>query len=69
MVADEYIVLYQNSLAEEAVARNLASFANFYPLLYFDKGSDFRIVSNFAAVEVGEGMNGYVEPQLYVRRY
>ena len=51
-VADENLRFNDYAFTDEGVTRNLATLADFGPLLNFDKGANFRVVANLAAVEI-----------------
>lgn len=66
VVADETFIFNLHALANKSVAGNLAMLANTGPLLDFDKGSNARAVTNFAAVKVHESVDLYTLTQLNV---
>jgi hypothetical protein len=53
-VTDEGLILDHDPLAEEAVALDLAVFADGAPFLDLDEGADLGVVPDPAAVEVDE---------------
>jgi hypothetical protein len=53
-MTDEHVVLDVHSLANKAMARDLAALADFGVLLHLDKGADLCLISNFTTVEIDE---------------
>src|SRR5262245_62098596 len=67
-VADEDLVLDRHALADEGVARNLASPAHPRIFLDFDERPDLGFVADLAAVQVDERRELNAGPELDVRR-
>jgi hypothetical protein len=53
-MADEYLILDHDALADERVRRDLASGTNLRPFLDLDESPDLGLVTNLAAIEVDE---------------
>src|SRR5215831_17084697 len=66
-VADKHLILNRHTLADERVARNLASPSNASVLLNLDEGPNLGLITHLAAVEVDEYRQLDVFPQLDVR--
>src|SRR6202790_2043255 len=65
-VADEDTVFDVHSFADEGMAGDLAVLSNSGVLLNFDKGPDFRVVINFAAIEIDEFRESNVLAEFHV---
>ena len=59
-MADEALVLDVHAFADEAVAADFAAASDAGVLLHLDEGADAGLVTDFAAVEVHEGMDDHV---------
>ena len=53
-VADEDVVFNRDALADKRMARDLAALADGGILLDFDKGSNLRLIPDFASVQIDE---------------
>jgi hypothetical protein len=51
-VADKHIVFNRDAFADKSVTGDLAILSDRRVFLYFNKRSDFRVVSNFAPVQI-----------------
>ena len=56
-MADEDLILQSDAFTNERMTRNLASVADFDPLLNLHEGPNLHIVSDFTTIEVGEAVN------------
>src|ERR1700676_4966377 len=66
-VADEDTVFDVHSFADEGIAGDLAVLSDSGVLLNFDKGPYFRVIVNFAAVEINKLGESDILAQLHVR--
>src|SRR6266702_7368165 len=64
-VANEDVVFNVHALTDERMARNLAAAADRGILLDFDERSDFRLIADFAAVQIDEFRKLHVLAQLH----
>ena len=66
-VTDENLILQDNPFTNKGVAGDFATVSDPCPLLNFDKGSYFDIITQLAAVKIGKGK--YLDPlaKLYIR--
>ena len=64
----KYLVLDRHAFADEGVALNLAPCADLGAFLNLHKSADRRIVTDLTPVEVHEGIQLHVAPQLHVGR-
>src|SRR5258708_17544471 len=67
-VTDEHPGLDRDALTEERVAANLATVADFCPLLDLNERPYFGFVADLAAVKVHESPNLHVATQLHIGR-
>jgi homogentisate 1,2-dioxygenase len=65
-VSDKDVVLDGYAFADKGMTGDLAAFADISVLLYLDKGSNLRLVSDLTAVEVNELGKAHVPSQLDV---
>ena len=65
-MTDKDFVFDCDTFADEGVAGNFAASANFCAFLNLNKGADFRVVADFAAVQIGEAENADILAQLDV---
>ena len=66
IVADKHVVFYRHPLADKGVAGYLTALANFGPLLNFNKGANFCVVTDFASIKVHKITNLNVFAKLNV---
>ena len=65
-MADKNIVLQGHPFANERVAGNFASVANFDPFLNFDKRANLHVIPNFTTIEIGEAVKPDIFAQFYI---
>jgi hypothetical protein len=60
-MADEYVILNHNSLADESMGGNLAAGANRGVLLNFDERADFGVIPYGASVQIHQSRLRYLD--------
>jgi len=68
MMSDKDSIANRNAFANERVARNLTISADPHTLLYFDKGSNLTVISDFATIKVDEIVDLNAFSQRNIRR-
>jgi hypothetical protein len=68
-MTDKHVVFNSYSFANERVTRDLTIVSDPGSFLDFDKGTDFGVVSDFAAIEIYKIINFHISPELHIRRY
>ena len=65
-MSDEDPGFEDNPLADETMTRDLAAGTDLCPLLNLDKGTNSRLITNLAPVQIHKSVNLHVAPEFHI---